>query len=292
MKTAYLFLLSALLLGAPPVAAAGSVPLSSGPAWVAERSALVADPSVSDAHFLALARDGDWLERLGAEAVLTWRANPAEARAAWAVPPGRTRVGSLRFTGGASFTEAMAPIALERLVHGDEPTAVRSALVDAVVRAHTAWEEPLLALLAVEPDPEVRVSILYAMKQATPERALAAAHIGLADGDASVRYEAARTVGRLDGGAAEVPTLLRLLSDPAADVRAVSARSLGWLRASTAWQPLVQLLADPDAEVRLQAVHALDRLDRDRLAATAELAPLREDPDTRVRRAVEHVVKP
>ena len=76
------------------------------------------------------------------------------------------------------------------------------------------------------------------------------------------------------------------LSDDDAGVRAAASRAFGLLGGSGRFEALRPGLADDDAEVRLQSLRALERLDRARAAGLSEVAGLAaDDSDPRVVRA-------
>lgn len=256
------------------------------------RAALVADPAVSNDALQTLALDEDWQVRDQARAILTWRRYPRESALAWEQDAERTRAGFLRFPGGPVLDPAVGPVLLERYVHGQEPSEVQKALLDALVRSEADWDEAVTGLLPSEPQSDVRASLVFALRKVGTPAALQGLELALKDPSSLVRAEAARSIGRNPEGQTLVPALTAAMGDSSSEVRAMAARSLGWLRASEAWDPLLVALSDPEADVRLQALHALDRLDRQRLAPSPELGRLLKDPDEKVRLAAEHILKP
>jgi HEAT repeat protein len=72
--------------------------------------------------------------------------------------------------------------------------------------------------------------------------------------------------------------------DAEPSVRSEAARTLGILQIDEATQPLVELLADANAEVRLDALRAVHRIDPEYALALPVLAQLEQDGDARVKR--------
>ena len=105
----------------------------------------------------------------------------------------------------------------------------------------------------------------------------------LADADATVRWEAAKTLSAL-GDKRVVPPLLALAQGAGeTEQRAAAVYALGWLRDSRALAPLVQVLRDSreDAQLRGHAAEALAYLGN-RRAAPALITTL-DDPSPEVR---------
>jgi HEAT repeat protein len=206
-----------------------------------------------------------------------------------ALVPRRTRAGTLRFTSPAiEGNTALAPEILARFAR--EPSAeLRAALVDALPRTGGDWFDGAYGALAHEPEAAVRRAIVAIMPRAEATQALRGIMAGLADAEPSVRAEAALSAGSLpeaargDGGLRT--RLGQLLSDTDGSVRAGAARTLGLMAHAPAFEPIARLLGDADAEVRLQAVHALERIDRERAARLPALGALRSDPDPKVAHA-------
>jgi len=107
--------------------------------------------------------------------------------------------------------------------------------------------------------------------------------------DAAVRTRAATALGRLpfpEFGAAVTQSLMRLLFDPSADVRAAAAFALGMRGDASAADKLVFLAldhhqADPNPIVRARAIEALSKLDRPEFHE--RVLEALEDADPRVR---------
>ncbi|MEZ4385662.1 MAG: HEAT repeat domain-containing protein [Nannocystaceae bacterium] len=214
--------------------------------------------------------------------------DPASIRAHLeALAPATTRAGHLRFTdpllGDAVATEVLAA----RLAAAATLAQERHALAEALHRTGGAWSAAILTQLAVEADPEVRVILVGTLAKAPTADALAGLRLGLDDGDPRVRRAACELAGWApEAGAAEAERLVAALGDDEAMIRAAAARSLGLLGDAGRFAAVAPGLQDSDAEVRLQSLRALERLDRSRAAGLPEVAALaRSGRDPRVQRA-------
>ncbi len=109
--------------------------------------------------------------------------------------------------------------------------------------------------------------------------------------DAEVRWNAARTLGKL-GAVAAVGPLVEALKDAAALVREHAAEALGDIgpAASAAVGPLIRVLGDPDARVRRDAARSLGQIGPVARAALPALRGLRDDPEPIVREAAAKAV--
>ena len=209
--------------------------------------------------------------------------------------PAITRAGNPRFNSASIHDHpAMAAVLLERLSH--EPSSeLRIALVEALPRTGGEWFDALLERYASEQDPGVRREMMAILPRARPEQAALGLLRGLSDADALVRAEAALAVGSAPEAARGTNALFgrlqELLQDTEPAARASAARSLGILGHGPSFSLLTKLLRDPSALVRLQAVRALDRLDRPRAGALADLSALQDDADAKVARAARRVVE-
>ena len=218
-------------------------------------------------------------------------AAPEVAPAPQAAHPATTRAGTRRFTGREVRDPGATRAFLDRFASEPDP-AVRAALAEALPRTEGAWAGELGRLLAAEADPDVRAVLVAIAWRAPAEQGIRVLAAGLDDADARVRAEAARTAGRHRAGGQLVDALAARLSDPAAPVRAAAAEALGVRGAGrfTRLSALTALTADGDAEVRLQALRALERLAPEAEIA-APAARLRTDPDERVRRLADRLAR-
>jgi HEAT repeat protein len=106
------------------------------------------------------------------------------------------------------------------------------------------------ALEAIDPDWEAGPNVDSFLPQARE---------ALADADADVRRNAARTLGRVRDLEA-VELLIGALGDDSADVGVAAARALGTIGSDEAVNPLVDALGHSDVEVRAAAASALGTL--------------------------------
>lgn len=221
--------------------------------------------------------------RLAEVAEAPARAEPDEDFAARirALRPTPTRAGWLRFAGPEIEDPRAAPLLAERARDPGTPVAERIAAVEALPRTGATFAATAIELFASEREPRVRHVVISVLGRASAEEAMPGLELGLADRDARVRGEAARVAGTL-GVAGLAPSLIAALRDGDAGVRSAAARSLGLLGADV-FEEVVVLLDDPDAEVRLQTIHALERIDSAR--AVVSVAALGSDSDPRVARA-------
>jgi HEAT repeat protein len=267
--------------GAPAPLAASAVSALAAP----DAAALAASSLVGDDALSALAANGGWRVRARASAALQWRTDPALARAVTEAAPILTRKGTPRFADPTLTDPDAAGLLVERLLAGADRSEHRAALVEALGRTGGDWSEAAAGLAAAEPDAAVRAQLVALLRDADADAAYAGLARAAADADAGVRGAAMRAIGGRTDGAALAESLVAGTRDPDAAVRAFAARSAGWLRVAAAWDAVAGLLVDADADVRLQAVNALERLDAPRAAALPALTRLTNDPDARVARA-------
>lgn len=106
--------------------------------------------------------------------------------------------------------------------------------------------------------------------------------------DSEIRWNAARTLGKMKAAAKEAaPMLVEALNDPAPLVREHAAEALGDISpdAQEAIPALVKALQDPDARVRRDAVRSLGQMGTTAKSALDSIRPLLKDKDDKVRRA-------
>ncbi|MCA9687520.1 MAG: HEAT repeat domain-containing protein, partial [Myxococcales bacterium] len=152
------------------------------------------------------------------------------------------------------------------------PEATRAALAAALPRTGGEWAEALVDMLAGEDDPAVRVAMVSTLHRAPPAIARRGLALGLDDGDAAVRYEAAMTAASVPSVTDEpalTGILRQRLTDGDARTRAAAARSLGVLGVTEAFAEIAALVADDDSHVRLESLQALGRLDREQARTIA-----------------------
>jgi len=195
--------------------------------------------------------------------------------------PVRTRAGHYRFV-VSEVQEGSAWVLLQRLVEGHDSPAVRSALVPAIGPLLRVRPGLVLSLFEQETDSAVRVRLVAEMKEAPAEFAQVLLPHALGDDDPRVRETAVAMVGYQPAGRQWTHQLETLLADVDPSVRAMSARSLGWIDAKGSFSALVMGLQDTDANVRLQTLSALRRLDDQRLRGLTSVQRLQQDADSRV----------
>ncbi len=266
-------LVFALLLGSPIALAAGDAAHEAG-ASAAPLSEALQSP--------------DWRIRQQAGLAQGWQSWPdlyTRFQVEQAFP---TRNGLPRFRGPAVADARLTPLFLERLLREPDP-GLQLALIDVLPRTGGDWSQAMVELASQQQDERLRSVMVASLRYADDAWALQGLRAGLQDTSELVRAEAARAAGWHDSGATLASELISASSDDDAYVRAMAARSLGYLQLSAAFDSLALLLADPEARVRLQAINALERLDPQRLAEQPLLAVLARDPDPAVARAAQRV---
>ncbi len=253
------------------------------PEWVEMRDGLVREADESE---LKAWETGDDLDRrVLAMDARTWQSDPSLAMLVWSSAPSPYRGRLLRFADTRLVAPGAAGPLLARLLHGKEPADVRVALAAAITHTGPAWPPLMADLLAEEADVMVRVMFVDGAAHAPSADVAGIVRLGAADAAGPVRAAAARSAAYAHPASSVADLVLAALNDPEAEVRAEGARSAGWLKLEAGWSPLVARLADTDAQVRLQALRALQKLDPVRAASLAEVRSLRSDTDSRVQRA-------
>jgi hypothetical protein len=199
--------------------------------------------------------------------------------------PQKTRAGWVRFTDPVINNPEAAAILLERLIASGDAPEVRAALAEALGRTRGDYATEVSELLASEADARVREMLVGTLgRQAPTPEALVGLATGLKDSTVEVRAAAARTIATRSDGVELGDELIGMLVDVEPSVRSEAARTLGILQIDEATQPLVELLADANAEVRLDALRAVHRIDPEYALALPVLAQLEQDGDARVKR--------
>ena len=289
MRILTILTLSAALLGAPSAWAAPApaeqlqqVHLQAG--GFAELEALAADTSLSQAALGGLLQSPDWRVRMNAGVVSALRLDPEAARAVMSVVPELTRADLPRFMGDEFRQPAAAPVLMHRYF-GEQSEGVRYAIAEMLPRTKGDWGPAVASSWQDEPSAFVRSVLVESIRHAEPEVALAVLPLAAKDSSAEVRAAAVRGIGWLDQGAELGDVLLAGLTDSSPEVRAFAARAVGWKDLSNGWEPLRKALSDSDADVRLRALRALERMDAQRAAGLGELQTLKTDSDAKVARA-------
>ncbi len=200
-----------------------------------------------------------------------------------------TRAGFPRITGPLVRDPDSAPILLYRLLSKNEPAEVRAAIVEALPRTTGDFSSALADLMALETEPRVRELIVASLSRAQAPYALDGLAMGLSDGNARVRAEAARSVGRRKDGAQLAAEVTAALTDTDEQVVIEAARALGNLEVDSAKDALVGALSSDSAVVRRHSLRALSRIDADFARNLPQLQGLRSDPDPKVARVAETI---
>ncbi len=225
--------------------------------------------------------DTDWKSTAQANAQAFRIADPQRFAQVDDLTPITTRKGTLLFVGDAVRNPQAADVLLSRLAAGEDDPAMRAALVEALPRTGGEFGPAIIAMLAEESDPELRVVMLGTLQRADASSAHVGLRAGLEDADPLVRAEAARVASMRADGSALATDLRRALLDEVPAVRAAAARTSGVLGLSDTRELLVEGLDDANAEVRLQALRAVGRIDPS-FAKGLDLSELRVDGDARV----------
>jgi hypothetical protein len=175
--------------------------------------------------------------------------------------PSVTRAGHLRFTTKAIHDPRAARVFLDRLQVGTESEAVRAALVEALPRTGGDYADEVLELMARERSAMVRAAYVHTARRAPAAQAIAIAERGFADSSPEVLAETIRATASLADGAKLAGSLRGALSSSDATVRMEAARTIGILKIAIAKSDLDALAADASPEVRREAARAITRID-------------------------------
>ena len=156
---------------------------------------------------------------------------------------------------------------------------MRLAVVDALPTTGGDWQEGAAALVGIDADPRVRKKLVEVMRYTAWPHNIDGLRMAFTDEVATVRVAAARTTGFVRDGAGLYNERMNGSFDDDWDMRAASVQALGQLRAAAARDRLVGMLADDRAEVRLQVLVALDRIDPEGLRRLPELERLARERD-------------
>ena len=202
-----------------------------------------------------------------------------DSQAAQHAPNGMPRFGGPKI----QDPDAGVIFAARLLDEASADSATRSALADVLGRSAGDFGPMAVAILGVEQDAEVRRTLTMSLRRASDASALVGLTLALADQDARVRADAAYCAASHPGISALLEPLRAGLSDDSPVARAASARALGVLKDRASATSLVAMVADEDAEIRLQALRAIKRIDTS-LLSEVDLGALREDGDMRIAR--------
>jgi len=204
--------------------------------------------------------------------------------------PQVARNGGLRFSDQNLVQPAAAPLLLARLQSGADSEAIRSALIIALPQTQGEYAAEAVALLKNERSEMLRAALVDSLRLAGDSKAaLEGLALGMVDSAPAVRTRAAFAIGRRADGLDLSNLLVAALSDSNVELQATAARALGNLGAVKTFDSLAPLTQSRDADVRLESLRALGRVDADRAAALPELAKLAQDSDERIRTAATKV---
>jgi hypothetical protein len=226
---------------------------------------------------------GDWRARVAADVADLRSSSPAIHAELSSLEPQRTRAGILRFTSTPTTDPRATSVFLDRLARGGGSVAERAALAEVLARTTGIYEDALVDLFVAERASEVRVALVHSARRVSADPAVALLGRALADPDPEIQAEAARVAAGHPAGARAARQLRTALATSTPQVRAETARALGILGVTAAQEELVARLSDGEAEVRLEALRALDRVAPGSVSA-ATLGTLARDPDERVSR--------
>ncbi|MBA3457902.1 MAG: HEAT repeat domain-containing protein [Deltaproteobacteria bacterium] len=226
---------------------------------------------------------GDWRVRVAADVADLQATDPDLFAQLTSVSAQRSRAGILRFSSTPSADPRATSVFLDRLVRGGGSVAERAALGEVLGRTTGTYADALVDLFASEREASVRSAYVHSAKRATSEHAVTVIQRGLGDSSTEVQAEAARVAAGHPSGARLATELRAALASSAPEVRSEAARSLGILGVETARGELLARLDDGAADVRLEALRALDRITPGSVDAT-RLALLSRDSDERISR--------
>lgn len=225
---------------------------------------------------------GDWRARVRVETAALRNTEPALYAELSQLAPSQTRAGFLRFTSKAIHDPRAASVFLDRLIGGRESEQVRAALVEALPRTGGTYSDAAADLIATETSAMVRAAFVHSVRRAPAEHAVIVIERALGDSDATVTAEAARAAAAHPEGAQVADKLRGALASPDATTRAEAARSLGILKIESARDALLLRLNDASADVRLEALRAVDRIAPGSLKGNAVLEAMTTDTDPRI----------
>jgi hypothetical protein len=204
------------------------------------------------------------------------------AQVAAAEPVGTTRNGRPRFMQAFMLDPAAWPAIEQRLLNGDDSVEVRQALLVGLPMVD-GWAAVAEALMQDLEAPVLREGLVYLAGRSRSVGLQGVLEAGIVDVDPVVRATAARSWASMAGGDQRLRVAL---SDGSAEVRAAAAWSVGVRGDSLSTTLLQGLLSDSEADVRLNALGALERVLGAKVAQQVDLRGLATDADDRVRRRV------
>lgn len=257
-------LLATSVAAAPP--ATSSAPTTRAPA----ARAAAANP----AKPIAL----DWRARL-AIAIKALQADDPDrlARLDKLQPTRSGRADDLSFGQAELHDPRAAAVLLRRLLRGEEPIAVRCALVDVLPATGGDWQEGAAALIGIDAAPQVRKRLVEVMRYADAPHSVHGLRLGFKDEDPEIKVAAARTAGFSRQGPDLFAELYSSTFDTDWDLRAAAVQALGMLKLPQSREVLLKALYDEEREVRLQGLLALEQLDPEGVIYLPEIDRLARD---------------
>jgi len=230
------------------------------------------------AGLLAVAPKRNWRDRTALALLELEARDPDRYRRLLTVQPNR-RVGTeLFFAQPELAAPDVAPVLLKRLLNGEDPPAVRLAVVDALPATFGDWQEGAAALVGLDAAPIVRKKLVETLRYVQPPHNITGLRTAFRDEVPEVRVAAARTTGFTRGGVELYSELVSGTFDEDWDMRVAAVQALGQLRISAAWDRLVRMLSDEHPQVRLQALISLERIDPAGARRLPELKRLATSP--------------
>jgi hypothetical protein len=201
--------------------------------------------------------------------------------------PMRNRAGRFYFPGkDLSHPDAQA-LLMVRLLNAKDSTEIRVSLAYALdSTVLIPWSH-----IAEEPEAIVRAAMLHLTKHNKSPESAKIVKQALNDSAPEVRIQAARLAGYVQATPHLNHALITSLKDSSGDVRAFSARSLGWQGNTASFEAIRVLLRDPEAHVRDRALQALAVLDTPRTQALPELIGLQKDSHSPLARRAKQLSK-
>lgn len=216
---------------------------------------------------------GDFAEGALSAAAHVEKTQPELAQWINTLQPIRNRAGNFYFPGEVLAQAEAQSLLMARLLAAKDSPEVRVSL------AYALDSDTLIpwTRIAQEDEPSVRAAMIHLAKKNKSPESTELIRQALLDPTPAVRTEAARLAGYVQSSPGLEIGLLASLKDSTADVRAFSARSLGWMGDSSRFEAIRPLLKDTEAHVRDRALQALAALDTPRTQGLAELVDLKKD---------------